>query len=187
MQIKIAVLTAASLATLMVSPAFAVDDPATPTTHTILPRTSPNPSGNHGLRSNVLRVSCAAIETNASNLLAKVQFRITRAQNEGKDVTAALTAVGLAQADLANGKSLCDQAIAKFNSVTDDKWSEQLSTIREARALARQAKESFVKLRHDLGDAVKAIRGLGLPQVSPKPKASPTASPEASPSTAGQQ
>jgi hypothetical protein len=185
MQIRIAVITAASVAAVIAMPVFAEDSTGTTPTTTGTNTTgemgvrthgfaSPNPSGireqmqanrqaRAALRAENLSKTCGLLETNMANLIAKIQARITAAQNEGKNVSAAVTAVASANSDLANATSLCNQAVAQFNSVPVAQWSEQNPIIVQARALAKQARDSFMKTRTDIIAAIKAIRGLGTP------------------------
>lgn len=115
-----------------------------------------------GRRSELLLKECARVAENAGKLISKIQERIDRAKIAGLDVQAASNALANAKTNLETATSYCDQAAAKFDSVSSDETTEKRAVIAEARALARQAREGFTKVRKDLAEAIKLIRGLGV-------------------------
>jgi len=120
-------------------------------------------------KSAALAKHCTAVETNLTNILTRIDSRIAKQKADGKDVSAAEAAVTDARTSLDSGKSYCDQAVAKFDSVPVDKWEAQKSVLAEARSLAKQSREMFVKARKSIGTAIKSLMANGK-----KMKASPT-------------
>lgn len=112
-------------------------------------------------RSEELSKHCAMVETNLTNILTRIDTRITKQKAEGKDVSTAETSAAEARTDLDSGKSYCDQAVTKFDSVPTDKWETQKPVLTEARALAKQSREMFVKARKAIGTAVKSLMANG--------------------------
>lgn len=164
---KIAI-TTATLVTLLAGsamPAFASTD-ASPSTmrQNIKEKKSEIRSDRQELRSTIakkrseeLSKHCATVETNLTNILTRVDARIAKQKAENKNISSAETAVAEARTDLDSGKSFCDQAVAKFDSVPTDKWETQKPVLTEARSLAKQSREMFVKARKAIGTAVKSL------------------------------
>lgn len=112
-------------------------------------------------RSDNLTKECARVVENATKLIAKIQLRIDHAKAEGRNVDSAAASLATATSQMNAGKLACDQAAAKFDSVTSDKWSEQQPVVQEARKLAKEAKLDFMNMRKSLAAAIKAIHGVG--------------------------
>lgn len=120
-------------------------------------------------RSDALAKHCAMVETNLTNILTRIDSRIAKQKANGKDVSSAETAAAEARTSLASGKSYCDQAVTKFDSVPVDKWETQKVALVEARSLAKQSREMFVKARKAVATAIKSLVSNGR-----KVKTSPT-------------
>jgi hypothetical protein len=118
-------------------------------------------------RSKKLAEHCQLINQRISSMIIRVESRIAKQKADGKDVSTAEAAVAEGKTHLASGASLCDQAVAKFDSVPAESWSEQQSIVREARALAKQAREAFVKARQSVGKAIRALFAEAKPTATP--------------------
>lgn len=108
-------------------------------------------------RSDALTKHCEVVESSLANILSRVDSRIAKQKTDGKDVSFAEIATTEARASLESGKTYCDQAIAKFDSVPADKWETQKAVVVEAKTLAKQSREMFVKARKAIASAVKIL------------------------------
>lgn len=133
-------------------------------------------------RGALLSKECERVSTNVSELISKIRERIDRAKIEGRNMSTAETSLNNAKTYLADAESLCDQAVAKFDTVPTDDKDASKAAISEARSLAKQSREKFVLMRKALAETVKAIRGLGVrtaePTKAPKPTATPVTTEE---------
>lgn len=121
-------------------------------------------------RSEALSKHCSVVESRLNAIITKVESRIAKQKTDGKDVSVAESAVADAKTSLATGKSYCEQALVKFDSVPTDKWSTQKPVIIEAKELAKKSREMFVSTRKSLATAVQAlIANVRKVKMSPSP------------------
>lgn len=163
------------------TPVLAIEGTATPTTirqeiqqdrKEIRGTSQENRSAAAKNRGDALATYCSNLQKQINNLILRINSRIQKQKGEGKDTSAAEASVAEATIGLASAKSLCDQAVAKFNSVPTDTWSVQHPVVKEARELAKQSREAFMKTRKALVSVIRTLVANG-PKATEKPSATP--------------
>jgi ABC-type amino acid transport substrate-binding protein len=95
-----------------------------------------------------------------TTVIEKIQGRIDKTKEEGKDVTAAQAKLDEAKAKLAESNKYAMDAVAKFRSIEPTKYNEQKSVALEARDLAEKGREAFVATVKLLRECVELLKAL---------------------------
>lgn len=94
-----------------------------------------------------------------TNLIEKVDTKLSEMASEGKDVAAAQVKLDEAQSALNESKSLGSQAIAAFEAIEPAEYETQRDQALAARDLAQQARESYKEAVSLMKEAVKLAKG----------------------------
>lgn len=111
-------------------------------------------------RADKLNEHCGVLATRLEGIIAKIQKLAELRKAEGKDVSLVAAALTEAKGYIAKGAESCGQAVDKFNSVPDDKWSVQNSVVFEAKKISASAREYYVKARQSISKALQELAKL---------------------------
>lgn len=95
-----------------------------------------------------------------NTVIEKMQTRINKLKENGKDVTAAQTKLDEAKAKLAEANKYSMDSIAKFRSIDPAKYAEQKAIALEARDLAAKGREAFVATTKLLKECLELLKAL---------------------------
>lgn len=113
-----------------------------------------------GRRADKLSEHCGVLETRLEGIIEKIQKLADARKVEGKDISLVTAALVEAKGYIAKGAETCGQAVDKFNSVPDDKWSVQNSVVSEAKKVSASAREYYVKARQSVSKALQELAKL---------------------------
>lgn len=111
----------------------------------------------------------------AATLAAKLQSRITTAQNAGKDVTALTTALTDMQTKIADAKTQANNAIAAVTPLTPDGYPDNKATLQSARGMLLVGRQDLTGARQDAKTIMEGLKALRVTPLVTGTTASPSA------------
>ncbi len=95
-----------------------------------------------------------------TSLADKIEARMTKLFNKGKDTSSVSAKLSEARSAIANAQSYGDQAVAKFNSIDPDTYDTQREIALAAKDLANQARNQYKQALFFLKEAVMLMKDL---------------------------
>lgn len=89
-------------------------------------------------------------EERLQNWLDKVSQHIAKRESDGRDMSAAKTALDTAKSSLSTATQLGDDAVAKLTAVTPDSWENQKPEAIAAREAVKKAQLAYAQVVKDM-------------------------------------
>jgi hypothetical protein len=99
-------------------------------------------------------------EQRLTNLIQRVEARANKMQANGKDVGAALTHIAQAKTLLTEAVSLKSTATTNLRAVEKEKWNDQDTEVKAAKAAVKAAEGAFKKVLDEVLAAIKALAAV---------------------------
>jgi tRNA U34 5-carboxymethylaminomethyl modifying enzyme MnmG/GidA len=158
--------TALSTTLLVSAPGVAFAQTATPTTRMELRKDirEERQDARQEIRTDRIKIIADRVESRFNrhtqrlqNLINRSKTRADKLKAEGKDVTAATTAITTAQSDLDKATQLGKDAVAKLRAITPANWDAQKPEVAAAKEAVRTAQQAYVQVLKDLRGVVGAL------------------------------
>lgn len=91
-------------------------------------------------------------------MIDRLATHIVQKKEAGKDVATAESALSTAKTSLATAVKLGEEAVAKLQAITPEKWSEQKTDVAAAREAVTTAQKAFAQVLKDLQKVIVALK-----------------------------